>query len=281
MSGKKFRRVFIEITNRCNLACNFCAPSSRPAHIMPADDFRYLARQAVEIAGMASLHVLGEPFMHPELPEILAACSALSLPVNLVTNGTLAERFGDGIYDEPYLRQISVSLHAIAGLPQGRREEALSVLLRLARERRKDLIVSFRLRGNDSDPVRETIGRELLRAFAKENTPPGQHGGITLAHNVFFQVGEFFSWPGGGSSAGRKSCLGLRHHFGILCTGEVIPCCVAHDGGLALGNAFKKNLSAILSSPETIELRERLGGQGAMPAYCAGCGFHAPESGAI
>jgi len=278
---KRFRRVFIEITNRCNLSCEFCAPSKRPAHFMTAEEFHSLAKQVAELAGMASLHVLGEPFMHPELPAILSVCSALSLPINLVTNGTLAKKFGHSLYNEPCLRQLSVSLHALACLTPENREAALSSLIGLARAKRRDLIISFRLRGNRGEPFREHIAREFFRAFGVEKAQAGLHGGIEMADNVFFQEGEFFSWPGTGSASGRKSCLGLRHHFGILCTGEVIPCCVAHDGVLALGNAFREPLSAILSGAKAQELRKKLSGRAAMPAYCAGCGFHAPESGAI
>lgn len=281
MADKKFRRVFVEITSACNLACAFCAHSSRPSCFMSVDNFAALAVQLVPLADMLSLHVLGEPFMHPQLPVMLSICSKLNLPVNLVTNGTLTEQFGRGMYEEHCLRQLSVSLHALAALSQEERTGKLSALIRLAKEKPRKLIISFRLRGGWGTPFGKETSQALLSAFDRTETPPGRHGGIKLADKVFLHGGEFFSWPGGGKTADRKNCLGLNHHFGILCTGEAIPCCMAHDGKLSVGNAFKKPLAELLHGPAALELRKSLSGQGPMPAYCAACGFRNPEGGAI
>ena len=110
----KFRRAFIEITNVCNLSCPFCARSVRRPCVMPPEMFEQIAAQVRPLAGMLSLHVLGEPLTHPQFPEIIKCCSRLQMPVNLVTNGTLLDRFGEDIFAEPCFSQISVSLHALA-----------------------------------------------------------------------------------------------------------------------------------------------------------------------
>ncbi|MDP2864853.1 MAG: radical SAM protein, partial [Elusimicrobiota bacterium] len=60
---KPFRRAFIEINNSCNLACGFCASSSRPKVFMPLEVFESAAAQAGELAAVLFLHLLGEPFM--------------------------------------------------------------------------------------------------------------------------------------------------------------------------------------------------------------------------
>ena len=36
-------RVYVEITNVCNLACSFCPGTARPRRFMTAEDFRVIA----------------------------------------------------------------------------------------------------------------------------------------------------------------------------------------------------------------------------------------------
>ena len=37
-----FRKVYIEITNVCNLKCKFCPETSRTKRFMSVEDFRYI-----------------------------------------------------------------------------------------------------------------------------------------------------------------------------------------------------------------------------------------------
>ena len=41
MSGKYFHRIYIEITNRCNLQCSFCPTDGRPARMLSVKEFEY------------------------------------------------------------------------------------------------------------------------------------------------------------------------------------------------------------------------------------------------
>jgi len=67
MMKKPFRRAFIEITNSCNLACGFCASSSRPKTEMTLENFERAAAQAGELAAVLFLHLLGEPLIDFQL----------------------------------------------------------------------------------------------------------------------------------------------------------------------------------------------------------------------
>ena len=123
---------------------------------MPLETFEAVAAQVRPLAGMISLHVLGEPFMHPRFPEILGACSRLGLSVNLVTNGTLLDKFGPAVFKEKCLVQVSFSLRALAALPSGTRLEHLRRLTEFAALKPDRLIAGFRLRGGGGGrPFRE------------------------------------------------------------------------------------------------------------------------------
>ncbi|MDD2804933.1 MAG: radical SAM protein [Elusimicrobiales bacterium] len=271
---KPFRRAFIEITNGCNLACGFCAASARPRRDMTVEEFRNAAGQAASLAEVISLHLLGEPLTHERFPEILDASSRLGLKLNLVTNGVLLDRRQALLFGAPCLRQISVSLHALACLPRPRREAALRSAAAFARAKPAGLIVGFRLRAAPGDAGARAMATELAEAFGKK--APGASGHLKLAENVFLNFGSLFAWPGGPGGAGKKACLGLRHHFGILSDGRVVPCCADFDGAMALGNVNEKPLAEILGGAAAGELKERLAGRLPMPAHCSSCGFAPP-----
>lgn len=274
MTKKTYRRAFIEITNGCNLACPFCAPSSRPKTFMPLPLFERAAAQAGELAEVVSLHLLGEPLTHPDFPAVLAACSRLGLNVNLVTNGLLLHKFAPPLSGEKCLRQVSVSLHALSCLPEAGRSAALEQLAAFARSRPAGLTVGFRLRGDKDDAFFKETLAGLLRAF-RGGAAPGANF-VKLAEGVFLNFGDFFGWPGEGGGKPRSGCLGLRHHFGILSDGRVVPCCADYDGTLALGNIKERPLAGILSSPRVLALKDSIAGLTPMPAFCASCGFTAP-----
>lgn len=243
---------------------------------MSMDNFEAVAAQVKPLAALISLHVLGEPFMHPRLPEILGSCSRLGLGVNLVTNGTLLDKFGPGIFNEPCLVQVSFSLHALAALPAALRQEKLRRCVEFAANRPARLIVGFRLRGNSGDPFVAETADHIIKAFSTGVMTGAKSRAITLRDKVFLNFGGLFDWPGQGKGKEKKGCLGLRHHFAVLCGGEVVPCCADYDGNLAIGNVNEKPLAEILGGPAAARLRDSIAAKTPMPAYCATCGFSAP-----
>lgn len=273
---KPYRRAFIELTNVCNLACGFCARSARPAQPMPLKLFTAAAAQAGELAEMLSLHVLGEPLTHPDLPAALKACSGLWLKVNLVTNGLLLGKFPPELFAEPCLAQVSISLHALSCLPPADRPAEIRRLAAFALAKPPGLIISFRLRSAHEDDFFRTTLKELLACFQRTMEPGASF--VKLADGVFLNFGGVFQWPGGAAGAVKTGCLGLKHHFGILSDGRVVPCCADYDGHLAFGNIEERPLALILSSPEAAALKARLAGACSLPGYCASCGFTAPDA---
>ena len=273
---KPYRRAFIELTSHCNLACGFCARSARPAQAMPLKLFTAAAAQAGELAEMLSLHVLGEPLTHPDFPEALKACSGLWLKVNLVTNGLLLGKFPPELFAEPCLAQVSVSLHALSCLAPSERPVEIRRLAAFALAKPPGLIISFRLRSAQEDDFFRSTLRDLLACFERTMEPGAAF--VKLADGVFLNFGGVFQWPGGASGAVKTGCLGLKHHFGILSDGRVVPCCADYDGHLALGNIREKPLALILSSPEAAALKARLAGSLPLTGYCASCGFTAPDA---
>lgn len=274
---KPFRRIFIEITNHCNLTCGFCALSARPKISMAPRFFEHALNQAAPLAGQLSLHVLGEPFTHPAFPQVLAMCSARGVKINLVTNGTLLYRFGTDLFREPCLRQVSISLHALGGLPPNTREAALADIIKFCKTRPEKIIASLRLRGEQAGAFEQTVKNRIFSEFGLSE-PPFERGAVKLAGGVYFNTGGLFKWPGAPTATPRaQACLGLRHNCAILSDGRVTPCCADCDGHMTLGNIAQTPLAEIINGPAAQALRAALASAETLPPFCRHCGFAAPR----
>ncbi|HEY6424923.1 MAG TPA: radical SAM protein, partial [Pseudonocardiaceae bacterium] len=84
-------RLWIYTNFDCNLACDYCCVRSSPRtprRALGVDRVRRLAAEALD-AGVSELLLTGgEPFLLPDLDEVVAACTA-ALPTTLLTNGML------------------------------------------------------------------------------------------------------------------------------------------------------------------------------------------------
>ena len=84
-------RLWMYTNFDCNLACDYCCVRSSPQTDRAAlgiDRVRQLAAEAVD-AGVCELVLTGgEPFLLPDIDDLVAACTA-ALPTTLLTNGML------------------------------------------------------------------------------------------------------------------------------------------------------------------------------------------------
>lgn len=87
------RKLYLEITTRCNLYCHTCVRNvwSEPAEDMADATFERVVAQAQALPQLQRVIIggYGEPFAHPRVLDYLAAIKALGLSVTISTNGTL------------------------------------------------------------------------------------------------------------------------------------------------------------------------------------------------
>ena len=89
----------VVVLQGCNLNCPFChsahlIPRQMPAEVVPLDGvLAFLEGRRAWIDGVVVSG--GEPTIHPELPEFLAAFKGLGLGVKLDTNGTAPGMLSD------------------------------------------------------------------------------------------------------------------------------------------------------------------------------------------
>src|ERR1700676_2592006 len=84
-------RLWLYTNFDCNLSCDYCCVRSSPKAPRRALGIERVRRIAIEAAelGVSEIFVTGgEPFMLPNIGEILAACAAAA-PITVLTNGML------------------------------------------------------------------------------------------------------------------------------------------------------------------------------------------------
>ena len=273
-------RLYLEITTCCNLSCSFCPGTRRPAAFLSPEQFRYLAQKLRPYGRYLYLHVMGEPLLHPHLPQLLAICRELDFRANLTTNGTLLPKKQAQLLAAPALRKVSISLHSFEANAAGDFPAYLSGCTDFAAAAKEAGILSdFRLWNLDGAATRglheqnDAILAHLHRVFPgawQKNT-----WGWRLEDKIFLSYGERFDWPDEGApdhgAAGR--CRALSDQLAVLCDGTVVPCCLDHEGTLALGNLFTQELGDILASPRACRMREGFARGERTEPLCRRCGY--------
>lgn len=284
---KKFKKIYVEITNRCNRACSFCQPTSRPGAFMRAEAFAEILEKIRNSTDHISLHVLGEALLHPDLEGFLAASHRCLLRVNLSTNGVLLRRNQQMLLEQRSLRQVNISLHSFE---QTGRDSVLNSYLAEILEfidaavAFSPLIINLRMwnQQQEAAPDRAEMNSKILRRLEKHFSLPtpvpedfSSGRGLVLAPRVYLSRERCFAWPHAPAPDGGEqgSCRGLRDHIAILVDGTVVPCCLDAEGDIALGNIFYASLQEILASPRAVLIREGFARQRVVDPLCRRCTY--------
>ncbi len=89
------KRVIVEPTNACNLACAYCGNKDmlRPRTFLDIGLYEKLLDEMVELGiPRITLHTIGEPTLHPRIGELVQLATDRGRVVTLSTNGTLLAR---------------------------------------------------------------------------------------------------------------------------------------------------------------------------------------------
>lgn len=242
----RFKKIYIEITNACNLKCPFCSNEKRTKQFMSVEQFTYILDEIKPFCEYIYLHVLGEPLLHPSFPELLQLAKQKGFYVNLTTNATLISK--QLAYIAKYVRQVNMSLHAdLNGQFPAYLKDCLISGDYLAQQ---GVYVSYRFwnhKQNQLDKASEQMLKQVMQHYhISEISQKKQR----LAEHRFLHLEEQFVWPSIEHPliATSGKCYGLRQQCAILCDGSVVPCCLDAQGDCLLGNIFQEPFAAILQS---------------------------------
>ena len=271
----RFNKIYLEISNLCNLSCAFCPGTKRPKKAMTEEEFSGLLPKLRPYTNFLYFHLMGEPLCHPKLERFLELAGDAGFRVILTTNGTLLKKQQEMLLSSPALHKVNISLHAFEAndlaVPFS---EYLEGCFAFGKAAEGKVLVSYRLwnqGGQDekNEEILETMAKYFPQPWAEERRGP------RLGNRVYLEYGDTFDGPDLSAPDGGQAvfCHGLRDQLGVLCDGRVVPCCLDHEGDIALGNLFEQDMEDILDSPRAKAIYEGFSRRQASEELCRRCGY--------
>ena len=274
MESKKYSRVYVEITNICNKNCSFCPGTIRQPKRMTMEEFSFVAKSLVGVTDYLYFHVMGEPLTHPNLKEFVEYATNLGFKCAITTNGSLLDRAGEGLLDSG-LYKMNISVHSFESGDEKNYHSYINSIAEYA-DKASDagILTVLRLWNKGYDGGLNDSTLEILQSRLQGEWKWGSRG-ARIRHKLHLEYGDRFDWPDmeANNLGNEVFCYGLGDHFGILCDGRVIPCCLDREGAITLGNIFDQNIRDILSSDRAEAIRRGFEKKCAVEELCQKCGY--------
>lgn len=278
-----FKKIYLEISNICNVQCSFCPVVEKDKKAMTTDEFEAILKQAAPLAEIICLHLLGEPLAHPQFLAILAICEKYNTQINLTTNGIFIKRYGDAIIRSTCVSQINFSLQAFKdNFPNRKIEPYLLPIfdfIKTAHEIRPALYTNLRLWNQQSqDADNEDIFLQIEKYFdinINRKVDVGSIKSKNIWNRLYLHFDSRFEWPSyflpHQGTAGR--CHGTTNHIGIHADGSVVPCCLDKNAAINLGNVHEQSLKEILESERFQNMRKGFENGKRVEKFCQHCTY--------
>ena len=262
-----FKKIYLEITNNCNLDCSFCIGNKRSKKFIDIEQFNVLLSKIEGFTKYVYFHVMGEPLLHPKINDLIDLASSKYF-VNITTNGYLIKR----IENNKNIRQVNISLHSFDTKYNKSFDEYISdVFNSVDKLVENNTYVKYRVWVNS-----EYKNMLLSKLEEKYGVIIGDNKTVKLANNTYYEVEEEFIWPSLDNDYYNEegSCRGLRDHIGILVDGTIIPCCLDSAGIVNLGNIYKQDLNDIIGSDLFKEMKQGFLDNKKVHELCRKCNFY-------
>ena len=272
---KRFQKVYLEISNLCNLSCAFCPGTRRKPKRMTQEELDILLPRLRPWTDFLYFHLMGEPLCHPQLESFLESAGKQGFKVILTTNGTLLQQQQPLLLASEALHKVNISLHAFEANDLAMPFETyLQQCFAFGKAAEGRKLVVFRLWNQGGAEERNA---DILAAMASYFPKPWvqERKGTRIGNRIYLEYGDKFDWPDlkAEDQGEQVFCYGLRDQIGVLCDGTVVPCCLDHEGDLALGNLLETDLQEILDSDRAKAIYHGFQHRQATEALCRRCGY--------
>lgn len=247
-----YKRIYIEISNYCNLNCIFCMPTDKNSRMMSFEQFEITFNQVKAYTDEVCLHVLGEPTIHPDFIKIIKLINNSNVKIMLSTNGRKIVEMIDSLMD-CQINTWNISLHSTYYLSESERISFLDKLTNFINLYQQKFVSNFHLRlWADTNGLIHSSNTKIKEYLFKaynyiEEVKPR----IRLAERVILSYEKEFEWPNlENKEYSNGYCLGGKSHIAILANGDVVMCCLDSSGNTKFGNVFENDLQVILESSE-------------------------------
>jgi radical SAM protein with 4Fe4S-binding SPASM domain len=286
----------IEPTNACNLGCPLCPVGrnelGRPTEHMSLKTFQGIVDDMADYLQFLLLWDWGEPFMHPQLPEMVAYAAARDIRTMTSTNAHFLEDEDylcrlfeaglstlivavDSLHDESYqtYRQQGSLSRAIQGL-----EKAVALKQKLGSATLINLrMVVMKHNQHEVDALRRLARRVGVDWFNVKTLNPSC-GSTDMDATLVPEDKRYqrFAYEGKTGLRIRQElpCLRPTLMANIFSNGDVVPCCYDFDSSMKIGNVNERPFSEIWNSEAMRSMRGRILAERDALTKCAACGIN-------
>lgn len=261
------KRVYLEITNSCNLDCPFCS-YEKGHRFLTLKEIEDTIVQIKPFCNYIYLHILGEPLLHPDFESILQLLDKYDFNLQLVSNGTLLTKYPD-IFTHPCLRKLSISMHANADKDQ----EFFAMINKLiAIKNRKILELRFYDYQNLNLNLKNYL-ENLLERY--EITLDNKTNSYKIDENTYIYFQDLFNWPSLDNSfiSDTGTCRAARDMIAITSDLKVTICCLDPNAYNYIGDLRKESLKAILNSDKYKQYISDMQNHKLKSALCQRCSY--------
>lgn len=255
----------MEITNACNLNCDFCIKNKRKIKYLTKDEFIFILDKIKPYTDYLYFHVLGEPLLHKDINEFINIASK-DFKINITTNGYLIDK----IKGNKNIRQLNISLHSFNDKYNINLTKYLDNIFDTI-ETLDNTYISLRLwiKNKYNKDIIDYINNRfnLNIDYDIEN--------YKIKENIFINNFHEFIWPDLENNyyCENGTCYALIDHIGILSDGTIIPCCLDSKGNINLGNIYENNLNDILTSDIVVNMINGFKNNNKCEELCRHCQF--------
>ena len=271
---KKYKKIYIEITNNCNLNCSFCSKTNKKKRNMTLEEFKIILDKIKDYTNYIYLHVKGEPLLHPQVINFIQEAEKRDLKVNLTTNGTLFQKLSKELGSCKNLNKINFSLHSENNIPNYL--ENIFDNIKYLSNKTTVIYRLWTLKNNELDEKSTKIvekikdyynlSPEIVDKIKKEKN-------ISINSQIYVDKDNEFIWPKITNHKSCGYCYALKTQIAILVDGTVVPCCLDAEGIINLGNIFQESLESIISKERYQKLQKSLQDRKPSEELCKSCTF--------
>lgn len=240
---KKLKKIYIEITNACNLNCPFCIKNKKKTKYLTKEEFKIIIDKIKDHTKEIYFHILGEPLLHKDIIDFINYAHSQNLLVNITTNGYLINK----IENINKIHRLNISIHSYNEKYNIELKKYLDNIFNTIDSIRDKTFIALRLwvKNNNTNKILEYINNRynINIINIEENTK------IKITNNLIIDTFHEFIWPDLNNDYYNEfgKCYGLIDHIGILSDGRVVPCCLDTEGIINLGNIYEEELENILN----------------------------------
>lgn len=269
----KFKKIYIEITNACNLNCSFCIKNKRKINYMTLNNYKIIINKIKDYTKEIYLHILGEPLLHPEIINFIEYGNQNNLLVNITTNGYLI----NNIKNNTNIHRLNISLHSFNETNNLDFNTYIDNIFNTIDKIRDKTFISLRLWVNNDNTKK--ILSYINNRYKTNINKLENNTKVKVVSNLIIDTFHEFIWPDLNNSYYNEigTCKGLIDHIGILSDGTVIPCCLDTTGTINLGNIYNEDIEEILNKEIVKDMIKGFKNSFKCQELCKHCSFLEPK----